>query len=175
MINIDTPIIELGNNLYLLELSKAKIECLGYNSNKRIFQLYNKMHKIDNLTPVNDNLFGVNIFSKPFNESGFCKLILYKDKDILGKDCIINKYGDILYTSKFSGDLFLKGCVCIDTKIGKGNLRIFQKGGKVFNPNIEFYFNSHLETSNYLIIPTLGINKKVYVINTKTAQYKILE
>lgn len=185
-------------DMNIIDISNKKI------SNKEIylapFAMYNSSTKIDSTTLVKEGYhliidgkqvstrnFGVNIFTKNFNDCGFCKLTVQPIKpnkdgtySSLKQDCIINLEGEVVFESD--------SCIR-DLKL-VNNIVIYED--KIFNLKTkEYLFNiqsSYQESKNYIVCKKSLFNenkadKETYLkyrdslmcLNTVTCELTILD
>ena len=172
-------IINLGEDFYLLpfaiynsttEFNSKTLEKEGYHLFKD-----NKQLSLRN--------FGINIYTKNFNEYGFCQLQVQPEdeKTTLKYDCIINKEGEIVFETK--------NCISSLTLINN----IVIHDNKVYNLLTKEYIFSiqsqYLNSTNYLVgkrslfNENMEVRKKEYqkyrdclvLLDTITCEIKILE
>lgn len=160
------------------------------------FSLYNSSTEFNNKTLVDEGYhlfydnkqlslrnFGINIFTKYFNEYGFCILkVQPEDKSTtLKNDCIINKKGEIVYESKNClRSLSLMNNIVIDDN------KIYNLLTKEYILSIQ---SQYLSSTNYLVGKrslfgeSMEVKKKEYqkyrdcliLLDTITCEIKILE
>lgn len=175
----DKKIINLGEGFYLqpFAIYNSTTEFNAKTLAKEGYHLFcnNKQLSLRN--------FGINIYTKGFNECGFCQLQVQPEdeKTTLKYDCIINKEGKVVFETKS----------CINSLTLINNIAI--NDNKVYNLLTKEYLFSiqsqYLSSTKYLVGKrslfgeNMDVRKKEYkkyrdclvLLDTITCEIKILE
>lgn len=152
----------LGKDIYLLPFAiyNSNTEFNAKTLAKEGYHLFcnNKQLSLRN--------FGINIYTKSFNECGFCQLQVQPEdeKTTLKCDCIINKEGEVVFEAES----------CINSLTLINNIAI--NNNKVYNLLTKEYLFSiqsqSLSSKRYLVCKKSLFDENVYVRKKEYQKYR---